>query len=290
MIQLRRLQFDAGGSLQPHPLQGPSELEISHPLTRNINTLGVNGFRWMPARAESVREYIAMQSDVLQAIHDLPVPGLDEDHISIQMYGLDTMRERIGAPTSQPLPERFTLSLGPLEPYDIALGDNLNLIAINSWKWVSTLPAAFATPPRWILDSETYRADFDSVVFNMKRRTGTRKLKLNLPKNDWLSRRASDVLARTAHGFQSPDVTSTVFRDHIHPQVSNETETACEERWYNEDRERGVEYNEWTRICQEFHEQLQEDGLESFDLKPVHYEDMFFRHRQAAHGSSLHDA
>lgn len=294
MIQLRRLHFDAGGSLQPHPLRGPSEPVVSDPLTRNINTLKTHGFRFTPQRAESVRDYIATQYDVLQAIHDIPVPGRGADYIAIQTYGLDTMRERIGAPTSRPLPERFTLSLDHLEPYDITVDGQLNLVAINTWKWASTLPAAFATPPRWILDNDAYRIDFDTVVANMKRRNGRGKLKLNLPKNDWLSRGANDILAHTAHVFQSPKAIVDVYGRDIHPQLSDETKEVCEERWFAAEIDRTPELFDWADTCTIYHEQLEKKGLESWDQDAAAKERMYFDHakeakrREAAHDSSRH--
>lgn len=275
MIQLRRLHFDAGGSLQPNhqpAAAGSSEpaVVVDRPLTRNINTINTNGFRFAPPRAESVRDYIDTQHDVLRMVHDVPVPALDADEIAVQMYALDTMRARIGAPTARPLPERFTLSLDHLDdPCDIVVDGRFHLVAIASWKWVSTCPAALATPPRWILDDKVYRADFDTVAANMKRRTGRRKLKLDLPRNDWLFRGPADVLARAAHIFQSPKALADVFLRHIHPRLSDEAEAACEERWFDEDVQRMDDFNAWSELCEGYSDQLRAQGLDYWDPNPA---------------------
>jgi serine/threonine protein kinase len=170
-IQLRRLEFPSIGCLA----HGPEGFNVRKRIaTIDINMQELEGLQ--PSKIQSsfynnrgsltsANEYVAM---LLQIADNAFVKGrnsVSERHQGEDaLYHLHIFREYTKSWMDCRLDQGpFVLVHGDLEPYNLIVNDNMDIVSLLDWEWSRVVPLQFFKPPLWLKNPDTTKLAWNFV-------------------------------------------------------------------------------------------------------------------------------
>lgn len=241
---LRRLDFDAAGSLMPSgrlegvslpgwlrtlfsPRVSRTKPVVVDAISIPVNELYIQGGRAVPPRLPSpptsTTQFIDAGFRLLRDTYLMPKQDLSENGARSEVFALYTLElEQMRLPQPHEgcnaQPERFVLTHTDLRGPNIMVDDVLRIQAVIDWEWAVTVPAAFIAPPSWLYFSKAMLDEFYSTLASLPL---TQEPSVALLQRQWLPADGDDSHHKLhmAHIFESPYNLNDVFYDFIHPQL-----------------------------------------------------------------------
>jgi hypothetical protein len=158
-VQLRRLEFSSIGVLS----RSLDKFEVrKKPISIDINVQELEGLQPSRIQAEygggngvvtSAHDYISMLVRIARnAFERSRTSVLNKDDGQLALYHLDQFCQY--AEKEWPKPELdhgpFVLVHGDLNPYNLIVTENMDVLALLDWEWARIVPLQFFNPPEWL--------------------------------------------------------------------------------------------------------------------------------------------
>jgi hypothetical protein len=232
LAQLRGLDFEAAGSLVPgrvgsFPMPGWLRAFISpKPIIDSAISMSINELRQAGCAVSlrppptSTSGFVDLQHHLLWDIYQLPKQDLKENESQCELFALHTMQQHqlLQQDYDDSQPERFVLTHTDLRGANIMVDDQLRIQAIIDWEWAVTVPAAFFTPPFWILDSQDMLAEFRHALASLPSSLGP---SVALLQKQWASSDSNDLNLHMAQISLDSCSPVDVFYKSIYPRLFN---------------------------------------------------------------------
>lgn len=170
-IQLRRLEFSSIGCLA----HGPEGFNVRKRIaTIDINMQELEGLQ--PSKIQSsfyndrgsltsANDYVAM---LLQIADNAFVEGRnsvsERDQGEDALYHLHIFREYAKSWMDCRLDQGpFVLVHGDLEPFNLIVNDNMDIVSVLDWEWSRVVPLQFFKPPLWLKNPDTTKLAWNFV-------------------------------------------------------------------------------------------------------------------------------
>ena len=255
LAQLRGLDFKAAGSLTPgrvgfFPM--PSWLRaftspepiIDSAISMSTNELVQGGCAVsLQPPPTSTSGFIALQHCLLWDIYLLPKQDLEKTESQYEVFALHTMQQHqlLRQEYENSQPERFVLTHTDLRGANIMVDDQLRIQTIIDWEWAVTVPAAFFTPPFWIMDSQNMLAEFRHALASFP---SSLEPSVALLQEQWAPSDGNELKLHIAQIFLDSYSLVDVFYKSIYPRLFNvpDKEILCrfflDPQWQEEIRRR----------------------------------------------------
>ena len=144
---------------------------------------------------------------------------MEEAEAQYEVFALHTVRQHQllrQEYENRSRPERFVLTHTDLRGANIMVDDQLRIQAIIDWEWAVTVPAAFFTPPFWIMDSQAMFAEFRHALASVPPSLGPSAALLQ---KQWASSDGNDLKLHIAQVFLDAYSLVDVFYKSIYPRL-----------------------------------------------------------------------
>lgn len=174
-IQLRRLEFRSIGRLTHDPAH-PGEYQVGNQTTSiDINAQELEGLQPSEVQAAycnnpdgvlaSANQYVAMLLDIADnAFIRGPRNVWEQSQGEEALYHLAIFREYAEKWVDPRLDGGpFVLVHGDLEPFNLIVNDNLDVVSVLDWEWSRVVPLQFFNPPLWFGVPDTTKLAYSFV-------------------------------------------------------------------------------------------------------------------------------
>ncbi|KPM34283.1 hypothetical protein AK830_g12291 [Neonectria ditissima] len=170
-LQLRRLEFPSIGRLTC----GPDGFKVSRQATTiDINMQELEGLQPSKIQAfysdsnsllTSANDYVTM---LLEIAYNAFVEGrssvVEDRQGEDALYHLHIFRQYAEGWINRQLDQGpFVLVHGDLEPFNLIVDDDMNVISLLDWEWSRVVPRQFFKPPLWLKNPDTTKLAYNFV-------------------------------------------------------------------------------------------------------------------------------
>lgn len=222
LVQLRRLEFPAAGSLMPNLV------DDSEPVVGGFLGMAINELQRDTGKKEnlmsfaSAKAFIGHQYSVLSDYYAVPSACLQRASIEEELFVLNSLAEEIPKLLdSQWSNGPFILSHLDLRCSNIIVSEDLHILGIIDWEFSGTVPLQYFTPPLWITGEgrsgaflsfqDAILQDFEAVL---QAKSATSESCAQLVREwDWGNKRK--LMFPIVQILREPDTLVRVYRRHL---------------------------------------------------------------------------
>lgn len=202
--QLRRLNFDAIGSLMP----GRSE---EKPLVSNLLTFAMNeipGAR-LPTFS-TAEEFMQSQFDMVRQHSALPTENLEESDARFELFAIYTLEKFFTVPDKVNYAP-FVLQHPDLRLQNIIVNDDLEVQAVIDWEFTHIVPLPLFVPPSWATGHDPELLLLSALFQLELRDAAASNNALDQLRHEWYASKSN--VFHIAHIIRYPSDASTVFHE-----------------------------------------------------------------------------
>ncbi|RSL50343.1 hypothetical protein CEP51_015358 [Fusarium floridanum] len=222
LLQLRRLEFPAAGSLMPNLV------DDSEPIVGGFLGMAINELQRDTGKKEnlisfsSAKAFMDHQYSILSEYYAVPLASLQRASIEEQLFVLNSLAEEIPKLLeSQWSNGPFVLSHLDLRCSNIVVDEDLHILGIIDWEFSGTVPLQYFTPPLWITGEGRSGAflSFQDAIFHdfeavLQAKSATSEGCAQLMREwDWGNKRK--LMFPIVQILREPDTLVRVYRRHL---------------------------------------------------------------------------